>query len=150
MLIVGELLLFALCVMLWMPDTAIGKALHHALIEAPVKALDRATLLKVIVGIIVFFALIAFILGAPETVALMGMGDLSFYLDLTVISLLVSAAVRLKSTLAHTVRLARVLSKRVVTRTNRARARKRLLHPRMPKSPQADDEDGAVWDLAFA
>jgi hypothetical protein len=148
MLIAAELLLLALCTVVWAPDTLIGKSLRVVLIDAPAKALSRATPLKVIIGLIVFLALVVFIFGAPELVALMGLGDLYFYLDITVISILMSTAVRLKSVLAYAIRLVRIAA-RDIPRWKRAGPRNRLSHPRRPKSPPSDDEGGAEWGWAF-
>src|SRR5580658_10897998 len=104
MLIAAELLLMALCAALWAPDTPIGKSVRVVLIDPLAKTLSRATPLKVIVGLAVFLALAVFIISAPELVAIMGLSDLSIYLDLTIISILTSTAVRLKSVLAYAIR----------------------------------------------
>jgi hypothetical protein len=149
MLIVAELLLMALCAALWAPDTPIGKTLRVVLIDPLAKTLSRATPLKVMVGLIVFFALIVFIIGAPELVAIMGVADLSLYLDITIISILVSTAVRLKSMLAYAIRLVRGIAARDIPQWKRAGPRNRLSHRRRPKSPPSDDEGGAEWGWAF-
>jgi cobalamin biosynthesis protein CobD/CbiB len=148
-LIAAELLLLALCAALWAPDTPIGKAVRNVLIDLPAKTLSRATPLKVIVGLIVFLALVAFIVSAPELVAIMGLGDLSIYLDFTIISLLVSTAARLKSVLAYAIRLIRGIAQSNIPQWRRAGRRNRLSHPRRPKSPPSDDEGGAEWGWAF-
>jgi cobalamin biosynthesis protein CobD/CbiB len=149
MLIAAELLLLALCAALWAPDTPIGKSLRVVLIDRPAKTLNRATPLKVIVGLIVFLALVAFIISAPELVAIMGLGDLSIYLDFTIISILMSAAVRLKSVFAYAIRLVRGIAARDIPRWKRAGPRNRLSHPRRPQSPPSDDESGPEWGWAF-
>jgi hypothetical protein len=148
-LIAAELLRLALCAALWAPDTPIGKTLRVALIDAPAKALSRATPLKVIVGLIVFLILVVLVVGAPELVAMIGLSDLSIYLDITVISILMSTAVRLKSVLAYAIRPVRGIAARVIAQWNRARASDRLSHPRGPKSPPSDDEGRAEWGWAF-
>jgi len=148
-LIASELLLLALCAVLWAPDTPIGKLLRIVLIDRPAKTLNRATPLKVIVGLIVFLALVAFIISAPELVAIMGLSDLSIYLDFTIISILMSAAVRLKSVLAYAIRLGRGIAARNIPRWKWAGPRNRHSHPRRPKSPPSDDEGGAEWGWAF-
>jgi cobalamin biosynthesis protein CobD/CbiB len=149
LLIAAELLLLALCAALWAPDTPIGKSLRVMLIDAPAKTLSRATPLKVIMGLIVFLALVIFIISAPVLVAIMGLSDLYFYLDFTVISILMSTAVRLKSVLAYAIRLVRGIAARDIPRWKRAGRRNRLSHPRRPKSPPSDDEGGAEWGWAF-
>jgi cobalamin biosynthesis protein CobD/CbiB len=148
-LIAAELLLIALCAALWAPDTPIGKSLRAVLIDPLAKTLNRATPLKVIVGLIVFLALVIFIIGAPELVAIMGVTDLSIYLDITIISILMSTAVRLKSVLAYAIRLARGIATRDIPQWKRAGPRNRLSRPRRPKSPPSDDEGGAEWGWAF-
>jgi cobalamin biosynthesis protein CobD/CbiB len=149
MMIAAELLLMALCAALWAPDTPIGKSLRVVLIDPLAKALSRATPLKVIVGLIVFFVLVVFIIGAPELVAIMGVTDLSFYLDITIISILMSTAVRLKSTLTYAIRLVRGVAARDIPQWKRAGPRNRLSHRRRPKSPRSDDEGDAEWGWAF-
>jgi cobalamin biosynthesis protein CobD/CbiB len=148
-LIATELLLMAVCAVLWAPDTLIGKSLRVVLIDFPAKTLNHATPLKVIVGLIVFLALVVFIFGAPELVALMGLSDLSIYLDFTIISILMSTAVRLKSVLAYAIRLVRGIAPRGIPQRKRAGPRNRLSHPRRPKSSPSDDEGGAEWGWAF-
>jgi cobalamin biosynthesis protein CobD/CbiB len=148
-LIAVELLLMALFVVLFAPDTPIGKSLRVMLIDAPAKTLSRATPRKVIIGLIVFLALVIFIISAPELVAIMGLSDLSIYLDITIISILMNTAIRLKSVLAYAIRLVRGIATRDIPQRKRARSRNRLSHPRRPKSPPSDDEGGAEWGWAF-
>jgi hypothetical protein len=148
-LIAAELLLLALCVMLWVPDTPIGKSLRVVLIDRPAKTLSRATPLKVIVGLIVFFSLVIFIISAPELAALIGISDLSIYVDITIVSILMNTAVRLKSVLACAIRLVRGIASRDIPQWMRAGPRNRLSHPRRPKSPPSDDDGGAEWGWAF-
>jgi hypothetical protein len=149
-LIAAELLLMAFCVVLWAPDTLIGKSLRVALIDFPAKTLSHATPLKVIVGLIVFFALAVFIFGAPELVALMGLSDLSIYLDFTIISILMSTAVRLKSVLGGAIRLVRGIAPGGIPRWKRSGPRNRLSHPRRSKSSPPNDEGGAEFGWTFA
>ena len=149
MLIAAELLLMALCATLWAPDTPIGKSLRVVLIDAPAKALSRATPLKVIIGLIVFLALVVFIFGAPELIALMGLSDLYFYLDITVISILMNTAVRSKSVLAYAIRLVRGIAGRKIPQLKRAGPRNRLSRLHRPRSPLSDDEGDAEWGWAF-
>jgi hypothetical protein len=148
-LIATGLLLLALCAALWAPDTPIGKSLRVALIDAPAKALSRATPLKVIIGLIVFLTLVIFIFGAPELVALMGLSDLYFYLDITIISVLVSTATRSKSVLTYAIRLLRGIAARRTPQWKLAGPRNRLSRLRRPKSPPSDDAGGAEWGWAF-
>jgi hypothetical protein len=147
--IAAELLLMALCAALWAPDTLIGKSLRVVLIDRPAKTLSRATPLKVIVGLFVFVALLAFIFSAPELVAIMGLSDLSIYLDFTIISILMSTAIRLKSVFAYAIRLVRGSAARDIPQRKRAGSRNRLSHPHRPKSPPSDDEGRAEWGWAF-
>jgi hypothetical protein len=149
-LIAAELLLLALCAVLWAPDTPIGKSLRGVLIDNPAKMLSRATLLKVIIGLIVVLTVVVFIFGAPELVALMGLSDLYFYLDVTLISILTSTAVRSKSMLAAAIRLVLGVAARRISQWKRAGPRSRLSRPRRPKSPPTDDEGDAGWGWAFA
>ena len=111
--------------------------------------LNRATPLKVIIGLIAFLTLVVFIIGAPELITIMGVSDLYFYLDLSVISILMSMAVRLKSVLAYAIRLVRGIAARDIPQWKRAGPRNRLSRLRRPKSPPSDDAGGAEWGWAF-
>jgi len=126
-LIAAELLLVALCAALLAPDTPIGKSLRVVLIDRPAKTLSHATPLKMIVGLIVFLALVAFILSAPELVAIIGLSDLSLYLDITIISILMNTAVRSKSVLAYAIRLVRGIAARTF-RKGSGRGRATVFH----------------------
>jgi cobalamin biosynthesis protein CobD/CbiB len=123
--------------------------LRVLLIDAPAKMLNRATPLKVIIGLIAFLTLVVFIIGAPELITIMGVSDLYFYLDLSVISILMSMTVRFKSVLAYAIRLVRGIAARDIPQWKWAGPRNRLSHPRRPKSPPSDDEGGAEWGWAF-
>ena len=149
MLIAAELLLLVLCAMLWAPDTPIGKSFRAVLIDAPARILNRATPLKVVIGLIVLLVLLVFIFGAPELVALIGLGDLYVYLDIAVISILMNAAVRSKSVFTYAIRVVRGIAARKIPPWKRAGPRNRRLHPRRPKSTSSDDEGGAEWGWAF-
>jgi hypothetical protein len=148
-LIAVGLLLVALCVALCAPDTPVGKTLRGVLINAPAEALSRATPLKVIVGLIVFLALVVFIIGSPELVALMGLGDLYFYLEITVVSVLMNTAVRSKSVLAYAIRLVRDIALHKIPQTKWSGQRNRPSRLRRPKSPPADNGGGDEWRWAF-
>jgi len=150
MLLVTELLVLAFVAAVWAPDTPLGKNLRTVLIEAPAQALKRATPLKIIVGLIVFLGLVAFVLGAPEIVAMIGLGDLSIYLDFTVVVILLSVVARLKSTVIHTVGLSRAVVARVIARANRTKARNRRPRMSRPKLPSSTDENAPHWAWAFA
>jgi hypothetical protein len=150
MLIATGLLLLVLCTVLWARDTPIGKSLRVVLIDAPAKILIRTTPLKMALGLVVFLVLIVFIFGAPELVALMGLSDLYFYLDFTIVAMLINTAVRLKSVLACSIRLLRRRAPREIPQWKRAGSRNRLSRPRRPKSLPSADEGGPEWGWAFA
>jgi hypothetical protein len=142
MLIVAELLVLAFWAALRAPDTRIGRLLRALLIDTPTQAFRRVTPIKMIVGVIVFLGLGAIMIGAPEFFAIMSLGDLSLYLDITVITLLLSAALRVKSALSHAIPLGRNIAARIITRRNRARARSRVSRPRR-LLPLDDEPDWA-------
>jgi hypothetical protein len=80
--------------------TFVGKSLRRALIEGPARVLSRGPL-RTFVALVVFFGLIAFAVAAPEMVAIMGMTDLSLYLDLVVLTFFVRTFDRLGPHLAR-------------------------------------------------
>ena len=146
----AELLLLALCLACWVPDTAIGKSLRTILIERPAEVLSRTTPLKAIVWVVVFAIALAIAFSAPEWVALFGFGDLMIYLDVGVILLLVSAVERARVPLARAVGFARRTHANLVLRWNRGRRRSRPSRPECQKAPPGDDEDPAGWGWALA
>jgi hypothetical protein len=150
MFLVAELLLLAFAVAVFAPNTPLGKTLHAVLIDAPTKALERATPLKVITGLIVCLILVALMVSAPEWIAIMGIGDLWIYFDIAVVSMLVGSAVRLKYAAIQVIQVSRAIAAGVVARSNRIRGRSRHLHLRRPKLPSSTDEVEPQWDWAIA
>lgn len=145
------LLFLALCVALWARDTFIGKAFRAMLTDASHNAYGRMTPLRVVVGLIVFVGLIAFVIGAPEWIALFGLADLASYLDVGVILLLASTAAALRSPIARAVRFVRSRAARAVAPWHRFLARSRAPRRRKPKPPRpSEDDGGAEWEWAFA
>jgi hypothetical protein len=90
------LMAFAFLVVVFTPDTEIGRAFRRVLVEDPARLLNGGPL-KVFVALVVLVGLVAFAVGAPELVALIGMADLSVYLDLAVLAFMLSAATRLRT-----------------------------------------------------
>ncbi len=129
MWIVAELFLLALCAACWAPDTRTGKFLRTILIDAPADAFSRATPLKVIVWLCVFAIVAAFVIAAPEWIAMFGFGDFVAYVDVGVILLLLSAVERSKLPLVRAVRLARHIGAHHIARRIRGRRARRLPRP---------------------
>src|SRR6516225_7862964 len=109
MLLMIELFLLTFAVIALAPDTTLGEALRVWLIETPARALSRLTILKAVVGLIVIACLIGWAVSAPELVAMVGVGDMSLYLDAAVIAMLVSAITRLKFVLTQAIRVGQKL-----------------------------------------
>ena len=150
MLLVTELLFLALIVAIWAPDTTFGKSLRALLIDAPVRALNHTTPMKVIVGLVVSLGLLAVVIGAPEIVALIGLSDLSFCFDVAVVVMLTSAVTRLKSGFNQIIRPGYAIAARVVARFNQSRGRNRFPRPRRLRRPPSTDEIEPRWSWAFA
>jgi len=149
MLIALEVLILALCAVLLTSDTPIGKAVRGLLIDAPAKANWRTASPKIIVRLIVIVALVVFIIGAPEWIMMFGLVDLTIYLDVGVMLLLISVAALGRSSFTYMVRFAGNIARSLVARWNRRRGRTRVSHLRKPKSPPADDDE-AGYGWAFA
>lgn len=150
MFLVTEMLLLSLVVMAFAPDIPIAKALRSWLIEMPASALNKLTPTKLIVGLIVLVLLVAWAMSAPEIVAMIGIGDLSAYLDAVVIMALMGAAARLKFALSQVVRLARaaVTQQAKPFSTNRSRSRQPRLRRSRSFSSRSDDEPSGAWAFA--
>lgn len=139
-LLIIELLILGLCAAA--SDTPLGKRLRSLLVDAPVTAFRGATPRQLIVGLIVLCSLTAFVIGAPEWIALFGLGDLAAYLDVGLILLLSSAVLRLRSLLARAAPVVRGIIVRVIPR--RGQGRRRGRRPRRTAlSP--DDDGGPAW-----
>ena len=150
MWIAAELLLVAVCAAYWAPDTRIGKFLRTILVDTPADAFSRATPLKVMVWLIVFVVVAAFVLGAPEWIAMFGFGDFVAYIDVTVLLLLVSAIERAKLPLVRAVRVVRHTGANHIGRWVRGRRRRRLRRRSGSKTPPADNDGPASWGWSFA
>jgi hypothetical protein len=146
MLLMTALFLLALVVVRWAPDTPLAKILRAWLIEAPVGALNDLSPAKVMIGAIVLVCLVGMALSAPEVVAMIGVADLSAYLDAAVIAMLIGAAARVKFVLGSTLRV----SRNIFGRSNRSRAYERQPRRQKSKSPRSSDEVDPHGDWAFA
>jgi len=147
MFLIAEMLILSLAAMAFFPDIPVSKALRHWLIEAPANAFNKLTPMKLIVGLIVLVCLVGWAMSAPEIVAMIGIGDLSAYLDAAVIMALLGAAARVKFALSEAVRLARTViaysAKPFNANRTRSRQRRSMSFP-----PRADDEPHGAWAFA--
>jgi hypothetical protein len=150
MLILVGIFLLALAVRFAAGDTPLGMYLHALLIETPARVLSGMSRRRAIIGSIAILCLMAMVFFAPGWVAMIGMGDLFTYFDITIIALLLSAVARSKSVVAHVTRVCRVIATRFHARFVRPTARSRSVRLRKPKSPTVPDEDGAGWQGAAA
>lgn len=120
------------------------------LVDTPARVLKGGPL-KVFVALVVLAALLAFTVAAPEMVALLGVADLSLYLDLAVLSAILGAADAVvaagRRVAAPTMQLAARLdlapgrSRRSGTRTRRVRR---------PQRPSSNDDASPAGDWALA
>lgn len=150
MLSVVGVFLLVLAVAAASGNTPLGKHLRVLLLEAPARVLNGMTPRRVAIGSVVILCLMAMVLFAPEWVAMIGLGDLSMYFDITIVALLLSAVSRSKSMAAYATRLGRVIASRFYMRFGGPTARSRHARLRKPKLPKASDEDGAGWQGAVA
>lgn len=143
------LLAFAFLLVALAPDSEMGRTLRNALVDRPARLLNGGPL-KVFVAIIVLAGLVAFVLGAPELVALIGMTDLTVYLDLVVLSFIVGAVSNLKGAMRAGGQLAKRGANAVMLAPARLqRLPRRVRRARKPRQPVADD-DGQAWDAWVA
>jgi len=149
-MVASVLLLLAFVGAVAAPDTTLGKALRQGLIESPARAFSRLTLRQTIMGLIVFLIVVGIAVSAPEFVALFGFSDLSFYVDVAVVAMLMSAVVRLKSVIEHTARLSSAITARLISRLRQTKPRNRHRHSQRPKPPSSTDESEPAWGWAFA
>jgi hypothetical protein len=147
MFLVAELLIVALAAAVFVPDTPLGKTLRAVLIDAPAKALEQATPFKAITGLIVFLILVALMVGAPEWIAIMGLGDLWIYFGIIIAATLTGSASRLKYA---ALQVSRAIAACVMARSSRVRGRRRNLRVRRPKLPPSGNEVEPQWDWAIA
>ena len=144
------LLAFAFLVTAFLPETQLGKLLRRTLVVRPAEVLNGGPL-KVIVALVVLAGVVVFVVAAPEWVALMGMADLSLYLDLAVLSFLLGAVGSLKTASRAGVGVA----KQIASRLTLAKARLKRLGVRARRArkprhgPAADDSwPSGVWAAA--
>lgn len=144
------LLAFAFLVVAFTPDTNLGKALRRVLVDGPARLLNGGPL-KVFVALVVVAGLVAFAVGAPELVALIGMADLSVYIELAALSFILSAVTGLRTASRSGV----AATRRCFGRAARApaRLRRRRVRTRRTRKPrrQAANDDGrpfGVWAAA--
>lgn len=151
LLLAIEILLLPLVLIAVAPDAPLAKTLRVWLIDAPAQALDRLTPARAVVGLIVLALLVAWMMSAPETVAMIGIGDLSAYLDAAIIAALIGTAARVKFVLSATVQLGR-MSLRLGRRVGADKARSRQPRRRQskPRAPSGDADPDGVWALAGA
>ena len=141
---------FAIAVVVFAPTTEVGKAFRRALVIAPARFLSGGPM-KMFVAIVVFAALVAFAVGAPELVDLVGMADLSLYLDMAILSFILGAVTGFRSA-ARSVILGvrRVLSGRHFDRAHVGQTRARTPRSSKPGRSLSDDEEwpSNAWALA--
>jgi hypothetical protein len=138
------LLAFAFLVVAFAPDSEMGRTLRSALVDRPARLLNGGPL-KIFVSIIILAGLVAFVLGAPERVALIGMTDLTVYLDLVALSFIVGAVSDPKSAMRAGVQLAKRSADAVMSVPARLqRLPGRIRRTRRPRQPVGAD-DGHAW-----
>lgn len=122
-------------------DTLIGKSFRRLLVEEPARLLNGGPL-RTFVAIVVLFGLVAFAVAAPEMVAVMGMTDLSLYLDLVVLAFALRTLGRFKSATANVAASFRRACRQLYlgrVRFNRRSGRTRPL--RKPRRPPPSDDN---------
>jgi hypothetical protein len=96
-------------------------------------------------------ALIAIAMAAPEIVALVGMGDLTVYLDLVVLSVVLAAARGFRTASLHLVAITKRYTARLgATPPRLARQGARVRRVRKPRPPKPSDDvaPSGAWAIA--
>lgn len=144
------LMAFSFLVVAFAPDSDIGKALRRGLVDGPAQLLNGGPL-KIFVALVVLVGLVAFAVGAPELVALIGMADLSVYLDLAVLAFILSAGTRLRTASRAGVEAAkRGFGRVALASAHWSRPRARTRRVQKPRNPAANDDGRpfGVWAAA--
>jgi len=130
------------------PETEMGKACRHALVDTPARLLNGSPL-KVFVALVVLVGLVAFAAAMPEMIAIFGMTDVSLYLDVLALWFIFGAAAGLKTTglaLARAAKRWRLAFARPRSSRPGVRAR-RVRKPRRP-APNDDAWSPDAWATA--
>jgi len=88
------------------PQGAIGKAFRRLFVDAPARLLQTSPRTAA-VWLVLLVLLLAISIAAPEVIALMGVSDLSAYLDLALISLVLGAVKSARSLAGSALAIAR-------------------------------------------
>jgi len=121
------------------PDSILGRWL----IRAPAEVLGRMTLRGVLLAVLGFVFLLAFLAAGPEMIALFGLADLSLLADVAALVLLTGVSARFET--ARTLPMRAVRRAGVVLR----RARRRRTRVMRPRPPARDDPaSGPAWAFA--
>jgi hypothetical protein len=151
--IVSGLLLLAYVAAVLAPDTKWGEILREGLIDFPARVLNGLTPQRTIIGLIVFLIVVGTLSGAsfgsPEWLAF-GFADLSFYIDIAVMAMLMRATVRLKPIIMHTKRSSQSIAARLTLLLRRTGTPHRRPHARRAKPPSSTDESEPASGWAFA
>lgn len=150
--------LFTAFLIIWTaPDTFVGKALRHGLVEWPAERLSRLTrghvLTGLALGLLVWAAFVvlereALILisqAMPDTLAFFAAFDVSAMVDVLVAAALVSVQAGLKATAQRVRDALGGAARRLTPRARRPRSR-----PTEVRKADNDDEDGPAFALSMA
>jgi hypothetical protein len=134
------------------PATWLGTVLHEALVEEPARLLNGSALSTLARIVALLFAL-AFAVGTPELVLLMGFADLALVMEVAAFVILTTSVVGLKAAGVAIRKAVASLVRRVgsVPRAS-PRARTHGRRARRPRPPMSgEDADGpAGWGHAWA
>ena len=132
------------------PESHIGKAFQRLFVESPARLLNVGPL-KMFVALVVLVVLAAIAVAAPEMVPLMGMADLSLYLDLAVLPLILGAANGLTDACVGVAAAAKRYVARIrLMRLRPGRLGLRAQRTRRPRRSKPDDDASpfGVWAIA--
>lgn len=139
------LLMFGSLAAVLAPESHFGKGFQRLFVDRPARLLSRGPA-KIIVAAVVMVALIAIAAAAPEIVALVGLGDLSIYLDLVVVSVVLGAAKGFRTaSLSLVPALRRCVASLLAMPLPLGRQNSRVPRVRRPQRPKPDD-DAAPWE----
>jgi len=123
------------------PKSALGRWILE-----PTRRLAGLTPRKALIAALSALLLLAVVFAAPEMLALFGLADLSMFMDVLALSLLLSAGARLVAARDAVVQAPRRVAQWV--RVARRGRHRRVRTGRRLRPPSSDDTDGAAWAFA--
>jgi hypothetical protein len=140
------LLMAAMLVAKFLPETPLGKTLHHCLVEEPMRLAQKVDRRHLFYLLILLVAGQALLMAAPFELAVIAAWDMSVFMDAVLATWTAATVVSGKGAWRALASRVRARGKRRAGAA-RAAARRRASRPRRSYVP-ANDDDGRGWALA--